>query len=364
MEAMIREQLAILLSRKLSGEATTQELRELEEWIRTHPQDQFFIEIFDLYWKNYHPNTLVKQQADQHFEHILQRAVEDEKASIASDKGAFIKLNWMKISAAAATVVLILSVIFLVNNKHKRPVQQPNEIMAVRGAKSQMILPDGSKVWLNSDSKMHLNEAFNDTTREVYLQGEAYFDVVKNAKRPFIVHTSAIDIRVLGTAFNVKAYDNEGTIEATLIRGLIEVKNKLRPTAPNIILRPNEKLVFSKEVLAEAVSTQNANNSLNTNSLPSFSVKTLPLHGPESTFVETSWIHNRLLFEGDTFKELAVKMERWYNVHITFRNDAIANYRLRGSFEEENIEEALKALQLIAPFTYKIDGNEIEILNK
>ena len=95
--------------------------------------------------------------------------------------------------------------------------------------------------------------------------------------------------------------------------------------------------------------------------VPAITIVALPKGVADTLLTETSWIYNRLIFEGDTFKELAVKMERWFNVKITFKNEKVANCRLRGVFEDESVEEAMKALQLIATFTYKINNNEIEI---
>src|SRR5439155_8152 len=110
-----------------------------------------------------------------------------------------------------------------------------------------MVLPDGTQVWLNAESRITYSNTFNKSLREVNLEGEAYFDVTHDAAHPFIVHTSSIAIKVLGTAFTVKSYASDKTIEATLLRGSIEVVKNNDPSAPKVILRPHEKLVFNKE---------------------------------------------------------------------------------------------------------------------
>ena len=232
-----------------------------------------------------------------------------------------------------------------------------NEVMAKKGARSRIILPDGTQVWLNSDSKIQYDKSFDDTIREVTLDGEAYFDVVKNPKRPFIVHTSNIDIRVLGTAFNVKSYSQEKTIETTLIHGLVEVTDKNEPQLSKIILRPKEKLVFNK------LETDFEKNDKTTVKpvIEKNAIVPLSKNVADTALKETSWIYNRLDFDGDTFSELAVKMERWFNVKIRFKDEKVANERLHGAFEDESLEEALKVLQLITTFTYKLNNNELEI---
>jgi transmembrane sensor len=110
-----------------------------------------------------------------------------------------------------------------------------------KGSKSHIVLPDGTNVWLNADSKIIYPGNFQGETREVSLVGEAFFDVVKNVNKPFIIHTGTMDVKVLGTAFNVRSYPGEMTTEASLLRGLIEVT--LNGTEKKkILLKPNEKL--------------------------------------------------------------------------------------------------------------------------
>jgi ferric-dicitrate binding protein FerR (iron transport regulator) len=171
--------------------------------------------------------------------------------------------------------------------------------------------------------------------------------------------TNALNIRVLGTAFNIKSYAQDATIETTLIRGMIEVRKNNEPATKKIVLTPNEKLVYNK---SEALLVR-SNNEQNTiaKKLESLSITTLSKNIPDSSRVETAWIYGRLVFDGDSFETLAEKMERWYNIKITIQNQSISNNRFSGVFEKENVEEAFKALQLITMFKYDIHDNEILI---
>ena len=249
---MCNDRLTELLSRKLSGEATPAELQELHLLLQAKPGDQYFTEILSTYWhnRNDHAENL-DQQADQHFAHILEMAAQEPETTVEMypepGRTRFIK----KLAIAAAIAVIVSIGIWMTlqpaaQNNIAATIQKKSEVVAGKGIRSKLVLPDGTQVWLNSDSRLLYDEAFDGKQREVTLQGEAYFDVTKNPDRPFIVHTSAIDIRVLGTAFNVKSYPAEKTIETTLIHGLVEVINKNRPDASKIILRPKEKLVFNK----------------------------------------------------------------------------------------------------------------------
>jgi len=364
---MNNDRLTELISRKLSGEATATELEELQHWLQSNPGDQYFTEILLTYW-HHRPDQHVSldHAPDQHFAHILEMAA-DSQEEPAPRPGLLRRIGKFAVAATVLAAIAGAAWIFIPKkaNRVLAADTKRNEVMAGKGIRSKMVLPDGSQVWLNSDSKLEYAENFIGTTREVNLEGEAYFDVVKDAKRPFIVHTSAIDIKVLGTSFNVKSYPQEKTIETTLIRGMIEVINKNKPQAPKIILRPKEKLVFNK--LAEEINELPARNQkeierdTSHHKTMAIAITALPPNVADSSLTETSWVYNRLIFEGDSFREVAVKMERWFNIKINFKNEKIANYRLSGSFDRETIDEALRALKYIAPFNYKINNNEVDI---
>jgi transmembrane sensor len=360
---MINDRLTELLSRKLSGEATPAEMQELQHWLQSNPGDQYFAEILHTYWHHRSDQYLQDHTPDQHFAHILEMASEQRQAVPSFAKPGILR-RIGRIAAAAAIAGAIAGTVWAMipSSKTADPIAElkKNEVVAGRGIRSRMVLPDGTQVWLNSDSKLQYAEDFRGATREVVLEGEAFFDVVKDPAHPFIVHTSAIDIRVLGTAFNVKSYPQEKTIEATLIHGLIEVINKNKPEAPKIILRPKEKLVFNKfaggadeELVKEDAKPEEK--------VVNIAITALPVNVADTSLIETSWVYNRLVFEGDTFREVALKMERWFNVKIDFKNEKVASYRLQGSFEHEDIAQALQALKYIAPFNYKINNNEVEI---
>ncbi|MET0463329.1 MAG: FecR domain-containing protein [Chitinophagaceae bacterium] len=361
---MMNDRLTELLSRKLAGEATDAEMQELQQWLQSHPGDQYFAELLHTYWNHHRSSqSLQDHTPDQHFAHILEMASEKQVPQLTRPG---ILRRILKIAAAAAIAGAIAGGIWMLIPRKQQGViaSQPkvNEVVAGRGIRSKMVLPDGTQVWLNSDSKLLYSAGFSDSTREVELEGEAFFDVVKDPAHPFIVHTSAIDIKVLGTAFNVKSYSQDKTIETTLIHGLIEVTNKTKPELPKIILKPKEKLVFNKFAGMESAGADMANFDTKTRTAAAaIAITALPPHIADTSLVETSWVYNRLIFEGDTFQEVAVKMERWFNTRIHFRNEKVANYRLSGSFDKESMEEALQALQYIAPFQYKINNNEVEI---
>jgi transmembrane sensor len=375
---MFNENLVTLIARKLSGEASIEELQHLNTYLQEHQEDQYFFELLQNFWDTPKEQTSASEEdlLNAHFDYIIQQAEEDVEGDIPEEwvitkNTSSLKKVWIRRLSIAALISALAIGLYLMYPSTIKIASftktNKSEVSAKPGAKSKMVLPDGTTVWLNSGSKLTYSDNFRDSVRSVELDGEAFFDVVKDAKHPFIVHTSGIDIRVLGTAFNVKSYAAESTIEATLIRGLIEVVKKDEPQSPKVILRPHEKLVFNKEEHTMEKSSGTAENIKigKAEIAPRGIIITpLPKNRPDTTLEETSWVYNKLIFEGDTFNELAKKMERWFNVQIVFKDQKVQEYRVAGMFENESIEQALKALQFIVPFTYKINGSEIEILKK
>ncbi len=233
-----------LYARKLSAEATDAELAEFVELLKSE-DEQFFHELITSWWQTQNnTDASPTKERDDHFNKILGVANSTnliDNAMIVDDKTKFAKKikPFLKWSMATAAVVIGLAVCIPYFNKNKNNFLDKgdhyNEIVAKRGTKTKIILPDGSQVWLNSDSKLSYGARFNDTIREVSLEGEAYFDVIKDKNRPFVVMTNALNIRVLGTTFNIKSYAQDATIETTLIRGMIEVRKNKEPATKKIV---------------------------------------------------------------------------------------------------------------------------------
>ncbi len=229
----------------------------------------------------------------------------------------------------------------------------PSEVLVKNGSKTRVLLPDGTTVWLNAGSKLTYGRDFGGTSREVDLAGEGFFDVAKDPERPFTIRTSRMNIRVLGTRFNLRAYPNDKSAEATLIQGSIEVSLSSRPQE-RFVLKPNEKIVVRDSDTATTGDPQPARE-------PIMAIRHLQYEPADSSLAETSWMDNKLVFTDETFAEVALKMERWYNIPIRFSDPETARLRFTGSFEKESVEQALRAMSITAPFRYNIKDNEIII---
>jgi transmembrane sensor len=355
-----------LIARSLAGETSLEEEQTLQHILQ---QDASTQQQYDLLKRMWHIKEDLSEVIDEHekenISHILQLAeierTTDTENIIVEPRGKRRKLFYRLSGAAAIIFLASVSWIFIHNDSipgKKNSSAQTQTLVAEKGSKTRTILPDGSSVWLNADSHVTYSENSSANTREVKLDGEAYFDVVKDAKRPFIVHVADYDIKVLGTLFNVKSYPDDKTIETTLIRGLVQVTKHNEKKQKPIFLHPNEKLIVEKFAANHEVQLPNIQSNIVEKN---YIIKPLDSSLKEPERIETAWVYNRLEFNGDNFEELAGKLERWYNVIIIFDDNAVKDLHLHGSFENETIEQALAALKIATPFNYEIHGKEIHI---
>ena len=262
-------------------------------------------------------------------------------------------------AAAAIAVLLMLAAGIgyyeLVRKQQNQFSQKLNQVITEPDSKSQVELPDGTTVWLNRQSTLtYNNEGFGTGHREVTLVGEAFFDVKRNESVPFIINTSDIRIKVKGTAFNVKSYPDAKLVETSLVRGLIEITTRKDPDR-TILLRPNEKFTLNRK---EETSPNNRNIVHDSAAFISYTVTRLKnSQGTEPA--ETAWMKQRLVYNDETFEELAPKLESWYNIRIVFQDPRLKKKRFTGVLEKESLDQLLRIMQLSSEFDYTISGDEL-----
>lgn len=372
---MSKEKVWHLFSRKLTGEASQDELMELQQYVDEHPSFQYEMEALEQLWQqdNEPERDYLEATYHLHIEKMKKLGVEPKitDESVETEElfqRTFFQRNKRRLIAAIAVCVVVLTVLPFTNKKAASA-----EMLAINGSKTaQKIvatpngkntsfkLPDGSTVWLNAGSKLDYSKINESGNREVHLIGEAFFDVVRNPARPFIIHTSSIDVKVLGTKFNVKAYPEDKTVETSLVQGSVEVFVKNRP-GEKYLLKPNQKLVLLNE--EETVSKSSIASTKKELNLPIIAITHLTYPKNDTLATETSWTRNKLAFEGESFAEVAKKMERWYDVQIMFNNQELELEELNGDFSKETLQQALEALRFTSNnrFRYKIEGKTVII---
>lgn len=269
-------------------------------------------------------------------------------------------------TAAAAVAVLLIGIKFFSSPvPSKKPVsaiavkdQVPvdaNIFTTGKGEKKVIILPDSTKLWLNAGSELRVDKEFGKENRQVYLTGEALFDVTHNKALPFIVHIDKYDIKVLGTLFNVKAYPGDKQSETSLIRGKVEIQ--MTNSSRKILLSPNQKVIINKN--GDDPMVKDGKRLLLHEA--GFALLPLSYNEKDSAVIETAWAQNRLEIVNESFEEIKGKLERWYNVKIKFTGSEVGKYTFSATFEKETISQVLKALQYAYHFNYDIKENEITI---
>ncbi|MFL5809249.1 MAG: FecR family protein [Flavisolibacter sp.] len=349
------EDIFFLMSRSLSGEASSKENELLRQLLQEDKEVFQQYELLKKLWKT----DLQPEQTQTRtgkIAHILQlSAVEDTLKKGSSSIITPRVYNFKIIYRFAAILIGIMAFVWLLTNWTHDKKSFSNEIVAQKGSRTRTILPDGSTVWVNAGSRISYGPEFNNKNREIILFGEAYFDVVKDMRRPFIVHAGQLNIKVLGTLFNVKSYPEDKSTETTLIRGLVQITMANSDHAP-IYLHPNQKITLPQTDLP----TSNPNGAKSQENIRS-SITRLDSNLKENERIETAWVYNRLEFRGDDFSELAKKLERWYNISIHFEDNEAKELTFNGSLENETASQAFRALQIANSFNFKIKDNEIFI---
>jgi len=227
--------------------------------------------------------------------------------------------------------------------------------------KKTIWLPDSTRVVLNAKTTLYINKDFGKETRMVTLAGEAFFDVTHNQQKPFIVQTNGCRIKVLGTAFNVKAYPGETTSETSLLRGSIELTVK-NDHDRKFLLRPSEKAVlYNKDIVIN-------DDAIPSKSIPGkteeITIKNITKGIDDGVIAETAWSQNRLEIVNEKFVSIQSTLERWFDVTIHFNDEKVKDYKFTATFKDENIQQVLMALKLSYAFNYTINGKDVYISSK
>jgi ferric-dicitrate binding protein FerR (iron transport regulator) len=237
------------------------------------------------------------------------------------------------------------------------------QVIVPSGEKTQLILPDGTQVWLNSESKLVYPASFSSRERKVNLEGEAYFNVTKVSKSKFTVYTQDVKVNVLGTKFNVKSYPNDPTIETTVVEGMVKVESEEpKSNFSPIILKPTERLVYKKDSRsASKKSTSDVDP--DPGKLASHSASNMKIIiSHVNTNNITSWKDHLLVFDNETFEEITLKLSRWYKVQIILLDEELKTQRYTGKFvHNESLTQVLEAIKLTTPIKYRSHQNQVEI---
>jgi transmembrane sensor len=322
MVALNKTELKYLLHKQAQNTLTPDEQQRLDEWY----------EAFDTTQKN-----LVTFRDEEHEQLIRQRLLNriiesdfDEK----TDGQKRIKfLNIWHWSSVAAVFLLVIGAAWFWKSSlsNGQSTEKILSFTTTQGQLRQITLEDGSQIWLNAGSKLSYPEHFSISHRDVYLDGEAYFDVKHDASKPFVVHTDRLTTSVLGTAFSVTAYKDIPTEAVTLIRGKVQVAH-------------------GHEVLGFLTPDKRIEYNINTNKSRLYNVDAASL---------VSWKAGKLQFEDQDMQDISARLGRWYGYSFKFENTHIKNCRYTASFNNRiPLKNLLKVMKEISLVKYQIDTTQ------
>lgn len=341
-------QIQDLIKKYNAGLCTAEEKSLLEQWYLSFEWDATTIpfneqELHDLKNKAWQAFSNAKQSQDFPL---------GEPAKVISIYRKRKQYWWYAAAACLAFVLFATWKWWPAGGGKEREIVYQQQLVTQKGSRSQVLLPDGSKVWLNAGSKLDYPEKFTSKTRDVQLQGEAYFEVMKDNDKPFFVHTNSFDIKVLGTGFNVRAYPDEDSAVTSLVHGSVEViigKKDKR----TILLRPNEKITLPMNAGIDEVTKENNNKAVS---------ETLPekmIVVEDTVQLETAWINNKLAFDKTSLGNIALTLEKWFGVDIRFKDENKKRLNFHGVYDGESLDEILYTLEATGTFHYKKDSNGV-----
>jgi transmembrane sensor len=328
---MQKEECIDIFERYIQNRASEDEIKRLSSWIRNNQEISLWLEQQILASSSTLDNE-VKMRMLRNIESEINLEPEEDSTLYAQSKIRLQFNKWLRVAAMFILPVLTAAGMYFYMSRQSSSTA-PLVIAVERGQKANITLPDGSKVWLNSQSKLTYSDNFNVKKRELQLNGEAYFEVAHNPNKPFIVHSNDIAVEALGTAFGIKAYNEDNLISSILMRG------KVRVTTPDgeAILMPNDRLMYDKTTHQKTTGTvTNATDF-------------------------TGWIHNELRFENESLGEIAKTIQRIYNVEIIFASEKLRNQRYTGTVNNNSLESVLNIITLTSPISFEIDKQQVKL---
>lgn len=310
--------------------------------LRIHPEKKYLAEAAKQIIRSGEYKDLSLEKAETHalWKQIRKDALEENRVSKPKKKG------WNLMLRVAAVIVPLIAIgfFFLFSSPEPAPVPQPQaeklEKRTQKGQKLQITFSDGTKVKLNADSKLIFERPFAPHLREVYLEGEAYFDVAHNPDRPFVVQTGNISTKVLGTSFNIRTYPEDDVVKVAVVTGkvLVEGKNEAKDqsVAQSILIEPSEMVTYDKKKLTAEVASINIDEIV-------------------------AWNKDILIFNNARFSEVVDQLERWYGVEFKMERKTPIKKGFRGTFENKSLEHVLNGISYTSDFQYELRGNTVII---
>lgn len=372
METNLKQDDFELIGKHLAKELKSEEQVKFNQWLNESEHNREELNRIHKYSAYLEANILM-QEVDVDKARILtdfkiwKNTIRNEQETERLNEKLKLK-NFYRIAAVLLFLIANAAVlIFLFPSKMSSGF---TEVIAPLGSRTQLKLSDGTQVWLNAGSTLKYANNFSKENRSVQIEGEAFFDVTHDPSHPFIVNASSINLTVLGTAFNIRAYKDENRIETTLVRGKVEIeKSDHAAGEQKIVLKPNETATFikgeNKLIVTKEKFPAEKDGREKTNSSEKASENNLSDANQQKSSVEVentiAWKEGILVFENEPLSEIMVTLARRYNVKFTYPNKEVLQYRFTGKFKETTLEQVLQAIMLTSPLDAVVKQNQVTI---
>ena len=342
--------------------ANANDLKELHQWLQDDTEHQrLFDETQDVWLASGKVKSADGYNSDQAWKQLFPEIKNHKLENPILPQKLF---NWKKLVQVAAIVLIaFVAGVFAMqyfSQSGKSSCKSVTEHSVPYGSRSMVILPDGTRIWLNAGSKLTYDQNYNINSRELTLTGEAYFDVKANPKLPFIVHAAFIKVKVTGTAFNIKAYPDEKVIEATVERGHVNIVSREK----NITVNPRQKVIIYKiagETKPETI-TEDSVSAVVKNKMHKRETSETPhfvMMENVDTELSTSWKDKRWIIEHEELGSLSVKIGRRYDVDIEFASENLKHFVFSGALEDESLDQVLRVIRFTSPISYIINKKKV-----
>lgn len=287
----------------------------------------------ELWFSSVSKEALAKYDKDVAFAAFRQRIVSSQPQPETSVR----HLSWLKYAAAIVAVIIVGFFSYKGGQSQLEAALGDIVVEAPQGSRSEMTLPDGTKVWLNAGSRISYSQAFGYSIRLIKLEGEGYFEVAHNERLPFSVESENVRVKVLGTKFNFRDYPTDAEATISLAEGSVAM-NSMKHTSPDELLKPGQRAVVNKQTGKIKIGTYEVANAI-------------------------QWTNGQLIFDGEPLRDIIKDLERCYNVQIIVKNTALYNLHFYGTFvrQEQSLREVLDALAATGKIRYELKDKKITL---
>ena len=305
------------------------------DWLKESSDNKLYFSHIRTIWLSQQKNSINQERYANDAFHLFEKQLQKKRMLKQT-----IRLNqFVKIAASVAILICCSISMFLLGKQTTHTAQETslmvmNHVFIGNHSKDSVLLPDGSIVWLNANSKLSFPEHFSAENRTVKLEGEGYFEVKKNTESPFLVEMDNFTVKVLGTSFNIRNHKNDKQIETTLVTGKIEVS--IPSINQKLQLDPNQQIKFNQEDCTYNINHVKASDCI-------------------------VWTNDKLICTKEPLSDILDKMERWYGMNISCTPQVNLSQQLSLTIRKETPEEILKVLTLITPIKYMINDKKITI---